>query len=85
MSTGDDKGITKSVFTDRYKLFLNLLVQERKNRGITQVLLAKRLDKPQSYVSKYENGERRLDIVEFLDIAACLELDAAAFIQKLTG
>lgn len=57
----------------------------RKNRGITQVLLAKRLDKPQSYVSKYENGERRLDVVEFLDIAACLELDAAAFIQKLTG
>lgn len=85
MSTGEDKGMTKSVFTDRYKLFLNLLVQERKNRGITQVLLAKRLDKPQSYVSKYENGERRLDIVEFLDIAACLELDAAAFIQKLTG
>lgn len=77
--------MTKSVFTDRYKLFLNLLVQERKDRGITQVSLAKRLDKPQSYVSKYENGERRLDIVEFLDIAACLELDAAAFIQKLTG
>lgn len=85
MSTGEDKGMTKSVFTDRYKLFLNLLVQERKDRGITQVSLAKRLDKPQSYVSKYENGERRLDIVEFLDIAACLELDAAAFIQKLTG
>lgn len=85
MSTGEDKGMTKSVFTDRYKLFLNLLVQERKNRGITQVLLAKRLDKPQSYVSKYENGERRLDVVEFLDIAACLKLDAAAFIQKLTG
>lgn len=77
--------MTKSVFTDRYKLFLNLLVQERKNRGITQVSLAKRLNKPQSYVSKYENGERRLDVVEFLDIATCLELDAAAFIQKLTG
>lgn len=85
MSTGEDKGMTKSVFTDRYKLFLNLLVQERKDRGITQVSLAKRLNKPQSYVSKYENGERRLDVVEFLDIAACLELDAAAFIQKLTG
>lgn len=84
MSTDEDKNMTKSVFTDRYKLFLNLLVQERKDRGITQVSLAKRLNKPQSYVSKYENGERRLDVVEFLDIAACLELDAAAFIQKLT-
>ncbi len=78
-----DKTMTKSVFTDRYKLFLNLLIQERKNKGITQVLLAKKLNKPQSYVSKYENGERRLDVIEFLDIAACLELDAAAFIQKL--
>lgn len=85
MSTDGDESMTKSVFTDRYKLFLNLLVQERKDRGITQVSLAKRLNKPQSYVSKYENGERRLDVVEFLDIAACLELDAAAFIQKLTG
>lgn len=84
MSTDEDKNMTKSVFTDRYKLFLYLLVQERKDRGITQVSLAKRLNKPQSYVSKYENGERRLDVVEFLDIAACLELDAAAFIQKLT-
>ena len=85
MSTDGDESMTKSVFTDRYKLFLNLLVQERKDRGITQVLLAKRLNKPQSYVSKYENGERRLDVVEFLDIAACLELDAAAFIQRLAG
>lgn len=75
--------MTKSVFTDRYKLFLNLLIQERKNKGITQVLLAKKLNKPQSYVSKYENGERRLDVIEFLDIATCLELDAETFIRKL--
>ena len=57
--------MTKSVFTDRYRLFLQLLVQERRDKGITQVQLAEKLQKPQSYVSKYENGERRLDIVEF--------------------
>ena len=83
MSRYRDKAMTKSVFTDRYKLFLNLLIQERKNKGITQVLLAEKLNKPQSYVSNYENGERRLDVIEFLDIAACLGLDAAAFVQKL--
>lgn len=45
--------------------------------------MAKKLNKPQSYVSKYENGKRRLDVIEFLDIAACLELDAETFIRKL--
>ena len=75
--------MTKSVFTDRYRLFLQLLIQERKDKGITQVQLAEKLQKPQSYVSKYENGERRLDVIEFLDIAECLGIDPAEFIKKL--
>ena len=75
--------MTKSVFTDRYRLFLQLLIQERKDKGITQVRLAALLQKPQSYVSKYENGERRLDVIEFLDIAGCLGIDPAEFIKKI--
>ena len=75
--------MTKSVFTDRYRLFLQLLVQERRDKGITQVQLAEKLQKPQSNVSKYENGERRLDIIEFLDIADCIGIDAAECIKKL--
>lgn len=75
--------MTKSVFTDRYRLFMQLLIQERRNKGITQTQLAQKLKKPQSYVSKYENGERRLDIVEFLEVANCIGIDAAEFIKKL--
>ena len=75
--------MTKSVFTDRYRLFLQLLIQERRDKGITQVQLAEKLQKPQSYVSKYENGERRLDVIEFLEIADCIGIDAAEFIKKL--
>ncbi len=75
--------MTKSVFTDRYRLFMQLLIQERQNKGITQTQLAQKLKKPQSYVSKYENGERRLDIVEFLEVANCIGIDAAEFIKKL--
>ena len=75
--------MTKSLFTDRYRLFLQLLIQERRNKGITQVQLAEKLQKPQSYVSKYENGERRLDVVEFLDIADSIDIDASEFIKKL--
>lgn len=75
--------MTKSVFTDRYRLFTQMLIQERCDKRITQTQLARMLKKPQSYVSKYENGERRLDIVEFLEIADCIGIDAAEFIKKL--
>lgn len=75
--------MTKSVFTDRYCLFTQMLIQERRDKRITQTQLARMLKKPQSYVSKYENGERRLDIVEFLEIADCIGIDAAEFIKKL--
>lgn len=75
--------MTKSVFTDRYRLFLQLLIQARREKNVTQVQLAQMLKKPQSYVSKYESGERRLDVVEFLDIADRLELDAAEFIRRI--
>ena len=75
--------MTKSVFTDRYRLFLHLLIQERRNKNITQVQLAQMLKKPQSYVSKYENGERRLDVIEFLNIADYIGIDASDFIKKL--
>ena len=75
--------MTKSVFTDRYRLFLQLLIQERRDKGITQVQLAEKLQKPQSYVSKYENGERRLDVIEFLEIIENLGVDPAEFIKKI--
>ncbi len=75
--------MTKSVFTDRYRLFLQLLIQARREKNVTQVQLAQMLKKPQSYVSKYESGERRLDVVEFLDITDRLELDAAEFIRRI--
>ncbi|MGN6369063.1 MAG: helix-turn-helix domain-containing protein [Phycisphaerae bacterium] len=55
----------------------------RKGAGITQAELAKRLRLPQSFVSKYERGERRLDVVEFLAIAECLGADPHVAIDRL--
>ncbi len=63
----------KSVFTDAYGLLLELLVETRKDAGITQVELAKRLGRPQPFVSYFERGERRIDVVEFCVIASALE------------
>ncbi|MBC6434798.1 helix-turn-helix transcriptional regulator, partial [Nostoc sp. HG1] len=42
-----------------------------------------KLELPQSYVSKYERGERRLDVIEFLQVAQVLEIDPLAFIEEL--
>ena len=75
--------MTKSVFTDQYQTFLSLLVKERKSAKMTQTQLAKQLKKPQSFISKYEKGERRLDVVEFLDIAKALGFDETNFIKRL--
>lgn len=77
--------MTKSVFSNEYRLFMKMLEQERVQANLTQVQLAKKLGKPQSYVSKYENGERRLDLIEFLQIASCLRINVTDFIERLTA
>ena len=51
------------------------MVGARKAAGMTQHALARLLKKPQSFVAKYEGGERRLDIVEFVAIARALGAD----------
>ncbi|MBQ0727092.1 MAG: helix-turn-helix transcriptional regulator [Thalassolituus oleivorans] len=75
--------MTSSVFTKKYEIFKELLVQYRKNTDVTQQALAERLGRPQSFVSKYENGERRLDLIEFLEVAEALQFDPFEFIKKL--
>lgn len=72
-----------SVFTKQYNSFRELLIKYRKDAGVTQESLAQELNKPQSYVSKYENGERRLDLIEFLEIAKALQFDKFQFISDL--
>jgi transcriptional regulator with XRE-family HTH domain len=66
----------------RYQIFRKLLIEARENAGMTQVQVAELLSKPQSFVSKYERGERRLDFSEFIEIAAALEIDVHAFIDE---
>ena len=74
----------KASFSARYDRFRAMLADARKTAGLTQSALAIRLRKPQSFVSKYENGERRLDVVEFLDVAAAIGVEPSAFIRKLS-
>ena len=57
------------VHTPRYQRFLERLREARADSGLTQVEVARKLRRPQSFVSKCESGERRVDAVEFADFA----------------
>lgn len=69
--------------TARYKKLQSLLKAARKAQGLTQAQVAERLGRPQSYVAKYENGERRLDVIEFLDVAEALVLSPLKVLKSL--
>lgn len=73
----------KSLRTPRQQLFLSLLVEARKAKGLTQADLAAALGKPQSFVAKYENGERRIDVIELMDIAVALRMSAVGIISQI--
>lgn len=64
--------MSSSIFTQRHQEFIGFIASVRKAAGITQVELAERLGKPQSFVSKVERGERRLDVIEFCQVAEAL-------------
>ena len=75
--------MAKSVFTDRYRVLRRLLIEARSTAGLSQATVAERLRRPQTFVSKTERGERRLDVVEFLELAEVLGVDPQDVLEKL--
>lgn len=75
--------MTRSVFSLRYEHLITHLVEARKAAGLTQIMLAKLLDRPQSFVSKVERGERRLDVIEFIDFALACSVDPSTIVERL--
>lgn len=73
----------RSRFTTKHAQFRALLVKNRKQARLSQSALAARLGRPQSFVSKYEGGERRLDVIEFLEVARAIGLNPARFLADL--
>ena len=78
-----DKAKGKGFHDERYRSLMGKLVQARKSKALSQEALASLLNRHQQFVSRYEIGERRLDIVEFVDVAKALGLDASALIKSL--
>ena len=72
-----------SVHSAEYQEFLARLRQAREDAGLTQVDVARHLRKPQSYVSKSESGERRVDVIELLELLHLYSANPAAFVRAL--
>ncbi|WP_417623440.1 helix-turn-helix domain-containing protein [Paremcibacter congregatus] len=75
--------MTKSIFSDRYQHFRKLLVNARNKAGLSQTQLAEKINKRQTFISKYEIGERRIDVVELIEIAEALNIDPCEIIVEL--
>ncbi|MGD1172173.1 helix-turn-helix domain-containing protein [Mycobacterium seoulense] len=73
----------KSIWSDEYQQLCTVLRQLRKEAGLTQVDVAERLDVPQSFVSKYEIGERRLDVIELRHVAEAIGTTVEVIISRL--
>lgn len=79
------RGLIKSVHSTEQLAFRELMIAARKRAGLTQQQLAKRLKRPQSFVAKYEGGERRLDVVEFITIARAIGADPLRILKSLVN
>lgn len=78
-------GSKHALHTDRYAAFLDRLRAARRQRDMTQEAVADVLGKPQTYVSKCELGERRVDFVELEDFAAAYGLPLDYFVTRTEG
>lgn len=78
-------GSKHALHTDRYAAFLDRLRAARRDRDMTQEEVADVLGKPQTYVSKCELGERRVDFVELEDFAAAYGLPLDYFVTRSAG
>ncbi|MBN9345473.1 MAG: helix-turn-helix transcriptional regulator [Devosia sp.] len=71
----------KSIHSPEHQKLRELLTAARKKAGLTQAEVAERLGRPQSFVAKYEGGERRLDVVEFVHVSRALGVEPGKLIR----
>jgi len=76
-----------SINSTRYHQLLNRLIQARKQAGLTQAEVANKLHKPQSFVSKIESGEKKIDFTEIEDLSRIYHVSLSFFntdVQSIT-
>jgi transcriptional regulator with XRE-family HTH domain len=75
--------LAKSLRSRRHRALLAVLVGSRKEAGLTQRQVAEKWKRPQSTVAAIESGERRLDVVEFFELAEILKVEPVALFERV--
>lgn len=75
--------MAKSVHSERHKQIAAALAEQRRLKGLSQAQVANTLGRHQPFIANIESGERRIDLVELLDIADIIELDVHALVRQL--
>ena len=75
----------KSIYSDQYRVMLQLLQQMRKDMGVTQTDLMRRLDLDQSSISRIETGDRRIDPIELRKYCIAIGVPFVDFVAQLEG
>jgi transcriptional regulator with XRE-family HTH domain len=74
----------KTLQSARHKALIELLIAKREEAGLTQTELANLLGEYQSFVARLESGQRRVDVVEFLDIARALNFSPTKAVTEIS-
>jgi len=75
-----NKNMVKSIYSKEYRKTIERLKKARQESGLKQNEVAKKLGRPQSYISKIERGERRIDITELKQLAKIYKKDITYFV-----
>ncbi|OAV51500.1 transcriptional regulator [Rhizobium sp. WYCCWR10014] len=75
--------VAKTLGTERHRALIALLVEKREASGLTQTELADKLGEYQSFVARLESGQRRVDVIEFLELARILNFDPLDALGRL--
>lgn len=73
----------KTIYNDRYQILIEKLIVARKNAKLTQADVAHLLHKPQSFIAKIEGKDRKLDVMEFIELCKILGISASKVLQDI--
>ena len=76
-------GVSRALHSPPYKKLRECLAEARRAASLTQSEVADRMGRPQSFVSKYENGERQLDVVEVVEVCKTVGISPARVIRTI--
>ncbi len=73
----------KSIYSKKSRILQKALIAARQEAGMTQQEVADSLKRPQSFVAKYEKGDRRLDVIEFLALSEVIKFDPFEILKNV--